>query len=189
MHFDVMTSEHDRAPAVETALEAPPAVSEVEPFGQRGVRQYVMPALTVLSFVVTCLAGVMWYRSYSVADQFAREDGVSTLLIRSIYGRVVMTYSRLDASPDSASRYTPEWRYSTSEMPEVVRDAWRDSWKKRIGIDWRGEPLLQPELAVGGWWLRVRWPLIAVLSLVVPVARALAHQRRVMRQKRVACPS
>jgi hypothetical protein len=45
------------------------------------------------------------------------------------------------------------------------------------------KPVIQPEMAISGWLLQVRWPLVVVLSLILPVGRAIANQWRTMREK------
>jgi hypothetical protein len=148
-----------------------------EAFGQEGVRQYFLPALVALSVLLAVGSAVLWNRSFSLADGFSHTDGISTFTIRSVYGRVLVTFNRY-ALDDRAERslFDGEWQYGVAPVPRDIVDGWKDSFAKRCGIEWRAEPLAN--LAISGWWLRVRWPLIMLLCLLGPAAWGIARLRR-----------
>lgn len=168
----------------EAPREADP---RIEPFGQTGVRQYILPFLATASLVLMFLSLGMWYRSHHVVDRISSEQPGSSWLISSIYGRILVCCDRRESRMEELEG---NWHYDTSPMPESVRDAWQPSVYKSIGIEWRGEPLRAPVTA-RGWWLRVRWPLISVVAAVLPVIRVvyvMRQRRRLAALRARACP-
>ena len=86
-------------------------------------------------------------------------------------------------APTGKIRQEP-WR------PGWIRDAWQDSIWKRVGIEWRDEPLGEDWGSRGGW-VRVRWPFLAAVAAVLPVVRVIREQRRRRALRRLAhgmCP-
>jgi hypothetical protein len=163
--------------------KGPPA----EPFGQTGIRQYILPALAAVSFTVACAAAIMWFRSGNTADIFARRDGAVTWSVRSIYGRILVTRTDLrDAEVDEVPGIPATsvgWQYATFEVPDSLPDGWRESWLKSLGVEWQDEPLFNHPSVVGGWWLRVRWRTVTLLALAPPVTIALVRELRQRRRR------
>ncbi len=157
-----------------------------EPFGQTGVRQYLFPALTVLSLTCMVLSLGMWVRSHYIVDRFSTRTAKSTWYVSSIYGRVLVAWG--EDSPQPAPR--GEWQYMQSPIPDVINDKWRPSVWKMIGFEWRGQPYDSTWGDEGGW-LRARWPFIAALWGVLPVVRVVRERRRkreIDRLLRGQCP-
>src|SRR3954468_14651199 len=82
------------APAAATDKAVAPRTPP-EPFGQTGIRQYILPTLATISFTLACAAAIMWVRSQNTADIFARRDGAVAWSVRSIYSRIVVTRTDL----------------------------------------------------------------------------------------------
>lgn len=149
--------------------------TQFEPFGQTGIRQYIFPMLTVLSLTCFVLSLGMWVRSHFIVDEFVTDRAGSTWYVSSIYGRILCAWG------EDARRPAPrgEWLYRQHPIPEQIRDMWQDSAWKRLGIELRtGEPLNNLFLGTSGGWLRMRWPFIAAVWAVLPVARIVREQRR-----------
>jgi hypothetical protein len=147
-----------------------------EAFGQLGVRQFLVPALSLVMLFLAGLSAVMWYRSFDTTDMFNRRIGTSTWAVYSIYGRIVVT--RQDLAPSAGRTSDTGWQYGAQPAPYVVDDLWIPSWRKTIGIEWRGQPIGNNPIIVDGWWVRIRWRTVLVLSAIVPVARGMREWRR-----------
>lgn len=160
-----------RKPGVER-IEAPP-----EPFGQLGVGRFVLPVLAALSLVLASISGTMWYRSFREADTFSRTTGGSTYQVRSIVGRVL--YYRLDFDRDAPFPYSDTtWNYSSFPLMQRPPDGWQETWRKTLGVEWDDMPLMQQPGVASGFWLRVRWRTIFILSSVLPMMRLIQYYRR-----------
>ncbi|MBC8106722.1 MAG: hypothetical protein H7Z14_09050 [Anaerolineae bacterium] len=156
-------------------VEAPPP----EPFGQFGIGRFVLPVLAALSLVLAGVSGTMWYRSYHDADTFERTAGGSAYRVRSIVGRIL--YYRLDFNRDGPFPIfdtSSSWEYSTFPIINLPPDGWRETWKKQLGVEWDDAPLSQQQGISSGFWLRIRWRTIFILSSILPIIRLAQHYRR-----------
>ena len=163
------------------ASRSEPRVQQVElppePFGQFGIGRYVLPVLAAVSLVFASVSGTMWYRSYQEADTFERTSGGSAYRIRSIVGRIL--YYRLDferENPFPMSDTT--WEYSTFPLVRQPPDGWQETWRKLIGVEWDDAPLAPQPGVAGGFWLRIRWRTIFILSSILPIIRLIQYYRR-----------
>lgn len=148
-----------------------------EPFGQFGIARYVLPVLAALSLVVSAASGTMWYRSYHDADTFERTTGGSAYRVRSIVGRVL--YYRLDFETDNPFiARDSTWEYSTFPIIRPPPDGWQESWRKQLGVEWDDAPLAPQPNVSSGFWLRIRWRTIFILSSILPLIRLVQHYRR-----------
>jgi hypothetical protein len=158
-----------------------------EPFGQTGIRQYILPTLATISFTLACAAAIMWVRSRSTADIFARRDGAVAWSVRSIYSRVVVTRLDLaDADVDDVPGIPLTgggWQYASMEVPDSLPDGWQESWRKTLGVEWRDESLYRHPSVTGGWWMRIRWRTITLAVMVPPLVIAIVHDIRQRRRK------
>lgn len=141
-----------------------------EPFGQAGVREHFIPLLSTLSLVVMVIAMLMWVRSYYFIDGVVRMQGQRQYLVQSVYGRLLVAGMDFGAGGTFGES---GWDFNSRPMPNGVRDGWRPSPWKRLGIEYRAEPLRFRGGPVGGWWLRVRWPTLAGLAVILPGILAL----------------
>ncbi len=170
------------------APSPPSTETEIEPFGQTGVRQYIFPVLTVLSLTCLVLSMGMWVRSHFIVDEFVTErDGV-TCYVSSIYGRILCAWGEDSRRPAPRG----EWLYRQHPIPDTIRDMWAPSVLKHVGIELRtGEPLPSLFLGRSGGWLRVRWPFIAAVWAVLPALRLVHEHRRKRAAERIRrgrCP-
>jgi hypothetical protein len=161
-----------------TDLPAQPR-AESEPFGQTGVFQFVWPAIASASLLLMGFSLYMWYRSHQTIDLFTSEKPNSSWYVSSIYGRILVT-AELRGEP--MEELDGNWIYSSRPFNRTgTRDGWQDSLWKRIGIEWRRQPLpIRGFSSSGtrGFWLRVRWPFIAALSAILPVVRVVHVWRK-----------
>jgi hypothetical protein len=182
-----MTTATD-TPAATPTTSPPAKTPPAEPFGQTGIRQYILPALAAVSFTLACAAAIMWFRSSNTADILARRDGAVTFSVRSIYGRIVVTRADLrDADVDDVPGIPVSsggWQYGMFEVPDSLPDGWRESWRKSIGVEWQDEALFRHPSVVGGWWLRVRWRTITLLAMAPPITIAIVHDLRQRRRRK-----
>jgi hypothetical protein len=117
----------------------------------------------------------MWYRSYVLVDRFGRSEGTTEWVIQSSYGRILI--GRVDHSTAINVSKSNNWSFRTERMRSVRFDPWEPSIWKSIGVEYRGEPL-NAFGAVGGWWLRVRWPTLVVASGIIPLWRVVVARRK-----------
>jgi len=160
-------------------VEPPP-----EPFGQFGIGRFVLPVLAGFSLVMASISGTMWYRSYHDADSFERTAGGSAYRIRSIVGRIL--YYRLDFEQNGPfPSGDSTWEYSTFPLIRLPPDGWQASWRKSIGVDWDHSTLAPQQGVSGGFWLRIRWRTIFILTSILPIIRLIQHyrQRGIARQR------
>lgn len=171
------------APAPPPPVKAPAA----EPFGQTGIRQYVLPAIAAISFTLACAAAIMWFRSGNTADMFARRDGAVAWSVRSIYGRVLVVRTDLrDPDVDDVPGIpvtNGAWQYVMFEVPDGLPDGWQESWKKALGVEWQSVTLYQHPSVVGGWWMRIRWRTITLLAMAPPITIAVLRDLRQRRRR------
>lgn len=142
-----------------------------EPFGQRGVRQYLFPALTCSSLIMMVLSIGMWIRSHHVVDAFRRERSGIATYVSSIYGRILIAWGN-----DSPFRAGEEWTYYKERMPDQINDRWQPSIYKTLGIEWRRKPL-NDEWGTTGGWVRIRWPLVVAIAGLLPLARVIRERK------------
>ena len=150
--------------------------AEPDAFGQLGVRQFAVPALSLVMLFLAGVSGVMWYRSFDTSDVLNRRIGGTTWAVYSVYGRILVL--RSDLSPSAGSVSDTGWQYGSQPVPDFVQDLWTPSWRKTLGVEWRSEPIGNNLVIVGGWWLRIRWRTVLVLSAILPVWRAIVDWRR-----------
>jgi hypothetical protein len=195
-----MTSMTDKPTSAPPAPAAPAAASSAtaaspprpppEPFGQTGIRQYILPTLATVCFTLACAAAIMWMRSRSTADIFARRDGAVTWSVRSLYSRIVITRTDLsDADADDVPGIPLTgggWQYASFEFPDNLPDGWQESWRKTLGVEWRPESLVRHPSIAGGWWMRIRWRTVTLLAMAPPIAIAILHDLRQRRRKQRA---
>jgi hypothetical protein len=150
-----------------------------EPFGQVGIGRFVLPVLAAISMVFMGVSATMWYRSYVEGETLSRSKGASTYVIRSIVGRLF--YYRLDfeGQPPIFINDNTNWNYSSFPIGTRMPDGWRDSWRKLIvGVEWDYAPPTAAQGVVGGFWVRVQWRTIFILSSILPMIRIVQHYRR-----------
>jgi hypothetical protein len=163
-----------------TPPTSPRVVSE--PFGQKGIRRYIFPALTSCSLVLMVLSLGMWARSHYVRDFFECTHDGREWFVSSVYGRFFLTWTET-GGPDEP------WNYGQASMQLPIRDLWSDSVWKRVGIQWGEGSVRHPEEP--GGWLRIRWPFIAGVATILPIARVIRDRRRkrlIERLKQGLCP-
>jgi hypothetical protein len=177
-------------PAAPPANDVVPARPPPEPFGQTGIRQYILPTLATIFFTLACSAAIMWVRSRSTADIFARRDGAVTWSVRSLYSRIVIT--RIDLN-DPETDDVPGiplggggWQYVSFEFPDGLPDGWEQSWRKTLGVEWRPESLARHPSIVGGWWMRIQWRTVTLVAMTPPIVIAVLHDLRQRRRKQRA---
>ena len=150
-----------------------------EPFGQRGVRQYVGRASTVLCLVVMFGAIAMLARSHFTTDVIARVDDDGLIEIRSIYGRLLV-YSR----PFVRTETDPHgWLMQSYPMPTRIRDPWVPSWKKTLGFE-IGFSDLAGRAEPGWWWMRLKWSTLAIVAGLLPIGKAIQNRIGQWRRRR-----
>jgi hypothetical protein len=158
------------------------SVPPPEPFGQEGIGRYVLPTLSLLSLMIAAASATMWWRSHVEADTFARNVDSSGWVVRSIVGRILIY--RVDFADDSAIPFTGTgWNYSTLPIIQPLPDGWQQSWRKELGVEWQYSPLTTPPGTVGGFWMRIRWRTIVILSSILPVVRMIQHYRQRARNR------
>jgi hypothetical protein len=104
----------------------------------------------------------MWFRSHRVIDEVWKPTHDGRLVVRSVYGRVVMQKFVLSIDYGVADG----WNYAQSFIRRPVTDGWQDSLAKRIGVGWGIDPGQGNVAEVR--WLRIRWPLIAIALSILP---------------------
>jgi hypothetical protein len=160
---------------VSDSLISQPVLSE--PFGQRGVRQYLFSAVACSSLVTMLLSAAMWIRSYHLEDAFFLERPNASWRVASIYGRILIGWG--NGSPEPAAG--PEWSYDRRRVPDYIIDAWQPSIYKSMGIEWRHRPLNRNWGSRGGW-LRIRWPLVVAVAAILPMVRFIGRRREKRRE-------
>jgi len=153
------------------------ALPPPEPFGQQGVARFIFPTLALVSLMLAAASATMWWRSYFEADTFARNVDNSGWVVRSIVGRVLIY--RVDFAEDAVIPFTgATWNYSNFQIIRELPDGWQQSWKKELGVEWQFAPLTTPPGTIGGFWMRIRWRTILILSSILPIARMIQHYRQ-----------
>jgi hypothetical protein len=163
-----------------TATDAPPSEvdpaavepDEPEPFGQTGIRQYVGRLATIVCLAIAMVAGFMWYRSTSVFDGFEWRSPNELLRIASVTGRLKIDYTHYEDKRFNNGG----WIYQQQPIMRTVRDGWKPSLYKTVGIEFRHE---NEEARSFGVWLRVKWYFILGAAMLIPVCRwIMIFQRR-----------
>src|SRR5262249_39800347 len=144
------------------------------------------PLVSMILLLIACCAAMLWLRSYSTVDTFARMSARNDamLVVRSIYGRILVTRDPQAVQPVfefAADR----WNYEQFPAPVTVRDPWADSWKKRIGVEWQRNETALGQTQAGAFWLRIRWPTIVVLCGGMPLIRVVRFEWLRWRQRRL----
>ena len=159
------------------------SVPPPEPFGQQGIGRFILPVLAMISLMIAAASGTMWWRSYYEADTFSRsdEDG-RNYVVRSIMGRVLIY--RVDVAIDAINPFAgSSWTYSNFPLTQSLPDGWQQSWKKTVGIEWQYAPLTTPPGTIGGFWMRIRWRTIVIVSSILPIVRLFQHYRGKRRER------
>ncbi len=133
-----------------------------EPFGQEGISRYFFSFCCFISFVCMLCSLAMWFRSHRVMDEVWKSTHDGRLVVRSVYGRVVMQKLVLTIDYGAADG----WNYSQAYFRRPISDGWRDSWAKRFGFGWGVDPGQGNVAEVR--WIRIRWPLIAAALSILP---------------------
>ena len=152
------------------------AVVPPEPFGQTGVRQYFGRMVAWACVTVGLCAAAMSHRSLGFADAVEWKGGGQVLQIISGNGQIAVAAA---ADPKLTGESGWSYRGSYGGNRWANRGPWKSAVGQVIGIEGR---LSSPtkELAKG-FWLRLRWPVVATLFMVQPVvyvARRLIARRR-----------
>jgi hypothetical protein len=151
------------------------ATTSTEPFGQTGVRQYFGTILALACAVGVAVALAMWYRSHRAADVIDIYHEGGRTMISSSYGRLRVARMVANTSAD------PSWTYSTRPMFVPRRDPWEPSIWKTIGAEFRGQSVDGPP---GGWWFRIKWPLVAGILMAWPLCHVYLQARRTRLRRR-----
>ena len=156
-----------------------------EPFGQRGVGRTLFRAVSCSSLVLMVLSLGMWARSHHIVDSLRAQKSETNWYLSSIYGRILIAWGEEAPFPMPGE----VWTYDQQPF-RPVRDGWESSIYKRIGIEWRNQPINTNWGSRGGW-VRIRWPFVAALACVLPLVRMVSEHRRrraVRRLERGLCP-
>ena len=148
-----------------------PVHVDAEPFGQAGVRQYFGRIVTWVCVTGMICAGGMWYRSTFWLDSLEWRGGSEELRISSIGGRLKVTGSTFERKVNNNSG----WLYRGRTF-QMMRDVWQESAYKTIGIEFGREP--GNTSAIGGFWLRIKWYLVAGVCAVIPLVQLLLWWKR-----------
>ena len=90
-------------------------------------------------------------------------------------------YYRLDfeGQPPFFINDNTNWNYSSFPIGTRMPDGWRDSWRKSIvGVEWDHAPPTPAQGVFGGFWVRVQWRTVFILSSILPMIRIVQHYRR-----------
>lgn len=148
-----------------------------EPFGQRGIRQFVRPLVIVCSVFGLFLSTFMLLRSQNLHESFYQVAEGRRIELTSAIDQIFITLS----PARSGEPQSTVWVYNSFPAASA-RDGWADSWLKFVGVEWGDEPDTRfRNQNLTCWRFRVRWRtlvLIFLLPLVWEVIR-LKRRRRV----------
>lgn len=148
-----------------------------EPFGQRGVRQYVGVVVHWLCIVSIAVALTFWYRSVQVFDRLEWRGTDANLRISSRAGRIeVETNTFLSRGGRAIG-----WIYKGGTIRRGF-DAWPPSVLKTVGIEFTRGPT-RPD-AIGGSMFRVKWYFVIAVLAIVPLSRGAIRRARHRRESR-----
>src|SRR3954451_1163394 len=94
----------------------------LEPFGQAGVRQFLIPVASLVLLFIACFSAVMWSRSYDTSDLIGRRIGISNWSIYSIWGRIIIMRTDYRTAVDPVSLGDTGWQYGSQPVPEGMQD-------------------------------------------------------------------
>jgi hypothetical protein len=159
------------SPPISPPNAGPPAepdeTSPAEPFGQAGVRQYVVPILHWVCVVLFAVSVTMWWRSGQIVDELSLRRLNQTVEIRSGIGQLSLRTELFQAR-----RYgNNPWTYRSLPVGGRTRDRWEDGMWKRIGVQLT--PGAEGGSAHAGFLLRVKWYFATTLCALLPVTRGV----------------
>jgi hypothetical protein len=139
-----------------------------------GVRRFAPAVLARIVLVLLIVAILMWFRSHGTADQLVHDGTSHTWVVRSIYGRVVVQkWPRQQEDP--ATR----WAFDSFDFRRPISDGWDNGILKSIGLQWGYSVGREGERV---WWLRLRWPTLALVLAVTTLFMARMLRRNGERQ-------
>lgn len=159
-------------------MDYTPEPAPAEPFGQTGVLQYAGRLLAWGFLCVGLCAAAMTHRSLSFGDIYEWNGAGQTIWVVSSKGQLsLMTASNNRTQADgkwmAGSGYGRGQRLHS--MP------WQSSLGETVGVETRND--IPRRDAANGFWLRIKWPTIAVLFLIQPLFYFVT---RIVRRRPVA---
>ncbi len=150
-----------------------------EPFGQKGVLPFVWPTFVVLCMVGLCTCVLMNWRSWTTWDIVSNTSANRQVSVASVIGRIVVDIYPGGLGADATAS---SWDFDSRTF-ETIQDAWPETWKKTLGIEWGDQSARRfGGQQFGFWRLRVRWRTLTLLY-ALPIAIELVRQIRSWRAR------
>lgn len=156
-------------------IDSPIDDAAPEAFGQASAGKYIVTVFVIFSMICSGVSLAMWRRSHSVGDVFFRDTAEGRVMVRSIYGRLIISKTHLE-EPRMLGLVN-DWNYMRIDVPENIRDGWQPGFWKTVGIQ-QGIDLNPDRGIAQERWLRIRWPTITVITALFPVSSVLRRSRR-----------
>ncbi|MGC4030721.1 MAG: hypothetical protein QM754_03080 [Tepidisphaeraceae bacterium] len=144
-------------------LDLPPEPASAEPFGQTGVLQYAGRLLAWGFLCVGLCAAAMTHRSLSFGDFYDWNGAGKTLRVISSNGQI--SVMSMPNNRPQASGWSSNSGYGRGRRINSI--PWQSSIGETLGVEARSD--LPWRDADSGFWLRIKWPTIAVLFLIQPM--------------------
>ena len=144
-----------------------------EPFGQVGVRQYVVPALAILCLSIACLCAIMWLRSLVSLDAVTFPLGSRGVIFRSTGGGIFVTVTdarrRPSVTPGGMQLYLGRRVRPLPDYPN-------NSPLELVSLHYGRVPY--DRFTATGSYLTMNWSLPMGLSLVPAACYAVLKRRK-----------